>query len=171
MTRGIRIALLAATLSVALVAASPAGSANECDGLQVCVPVAGPWVSVPSSGGPGRPGVSWQLICPRGYIVGGLDAELTHRAIDLSFLGMLGQPGQPRHHDVALGDIRRNVRGRIVRSAELQAVRRLHARAGRRLASADIRIGVPAGTAGHTAREDRASASRKRHRDAVVPYR
>ena len=93
--RGLRIALLAATLSAALVAATPAGSANECDGLQVCVPVAGPWVSLPSSGGAARPGVAWQLTCPRGYIVGGLDAELTHRAIDLSFLGMLGSPVNP----------------------------------------------------------------------------
>ncbi|MDQ3122491.1 MAG: hypothetical protein M3Q59_08150 [Actinomycetota bacterium] len=95
MTRSVRIALLAATLSAALVAASPAGSANECEGLQVCVPVAGPWVSLASSGGAARSGVAWQLVCPRGYIVGGLDAELTQRAIDVSFLGMLGSPVNP----------------------------------------------------------------------------
>ena len=95
MTRGLRIALLAATLSAALVAVTPAGSANECEGLQVCVPIAGPWVPLGSSGGAARPGVAWQLTCPRGYIVGGLDAELTHRAIDLSFLGLLGSPVNP----------------------------------------------------------------------------
>ncbi|CAN5298475.1 hypothetical protein BH20ACT13_BH20ACT13_12780 [soil metagenome] len=91
----VRFAALLATLAAALVAATPAGSANECEGLQVCVPVAGPWVSLSSAVGAQRPDVAWQLTCPRGYIVGGLDAELTHRAIDVSFLGMLGSPVNP----------------------------------------------------------------------------
>ncbi len=95
MRRSLRIVALVATLAAAAVAATPAVSANECDGLQVCVPVAGPWVSLSSSGGTSRPGVAWQLTCPRGYIVGGLDAELTHRAIDVSFLGRLGSPVNP----------------------------------------------------------------------------
>ena len=95
MRRNVRIGALVTTLAAALVAVAPAGSANECNGLQVCVPVAGPWVSLPSSGGAERPGVAWQLTCPRGYIVGGLDAQLTHRAIDVSFLGMLGSPVNP----------------------------------------------------------------------------
>ena len=95
MRRSVRIASLLATLAAALVATTPAGGANECDGLQVCVPIAGPWVSLPSSAGAQRPDVAWQLTCPRGYIVGGLDAELTHRTIDVSFLGMLGSPVNP----------------------------------------------------------------------------
>ena len=37
------------------------------------------------------------------------------------------EPGQPRHHDVPLGDLRRDVRRRIVRRPQLQAVHRLHA--------------------------------------------
>lgn len=91
----VRLALLAVTLAAALTVAAPAGSANECDGLQVCVPVAGPWVVVATAGGAQRPTTSWQLTCPRGFIVGGLDAELSQRAIDVSFFGMLGSPVNP----------------------------------------------------------------------------
>lgn len=95
MKRGPRIAVLVVTLAAALGLATPAGSANECEGLQVCIPIVGPWVSVPAARGATRPEVAWQLICPRNFIVGGLDAELTQRAIDVSFLGMLGSPVNP----------------------------------------------------------------------------
>ncbi|MBA3381728.1 MAG: hypothetical protein H0T97_07680 [Actinobacteria bacterium] len=95
MTRSFRIAALVATLAAALVVAAPAGSANECEGLQVCVPIVGPWVSVPAAGGAARPEVRWQLTCPRSFIVGGLDARLTERAIDVSFVGLLGSPVNP----------------------------------------------------------------------------
>ena len=95
MTRVLRIAVLVVTFAAALAAATPAGGANECEGLQVCVPIVGPWVSVPAAGGASRPEVAWQLICPRSFIVGGLDAELTQRATDVSFLGMLGSPVNP----------------------------------------------------------------------------
>ena len=84
-----------ATLAAALAVAAPAGGANECDGLMVCVPVAGPWVVVPTGGGVPRPQVEYQLTCPRGHVVGGLDAELSRRAIDVSFLGQLGSPVNP----------------------------------------------------------------------------
>ena len=82
-------------LAAALAVASPAGGANECDGLMVCVPVAGPWVVVPTSGGVPRPQVEYQLTCPRGHVVGGLDARLSDRAIDVGFLGTLGSPVNP----------------------------------------------------------------------------
>jgi hypothetical protein len=68
--------------------AAPAGATNECRGLQVCVRVHGPWVVVPSR-------VQYELSCPRGFVVGGLDAELTDRAIDIEFLGLLGSPVNP----------------------------------------------------------------------------
>jgi hypothetical protein len=84
-----------ATLAAALVAAAPAGATNECDGLMVCVPVAGPWVVVPTAGAVPRRQVEYQLTCPRGHVVGGLDAELSRRAIDVSFLGRLGSPVNP----------------------------------------------------------------------------
>jgi hypothetical protein len=87
--------VLAATLVAALAVAAPAGGARECDGLQVCVPVQGPWVVVPGGGGAARAKVEWQLSCPRQHIVGGLDAVLSARAIDVSFYGMLGSPVNP----------------------------------------------------------------------------
>lgn len=88
---------VASTVVVAALAlgAGSAGAARECDGLQVCVPVAGPWVVVPTSAGTPRPQVEFQLSCPRRYVVGGLDAELSQRAIDLTFLGRMGSPVNP----------------------------------------------------------------------------
>jgi hypothetical protein len=88
--------LLLAVLGVAGVVAAPAGAAtNECRGLQTCVPVAGPWVVVPAKRSTPRPQVQFQLSCPKGYIVGGTDAELSDRAIDIQFLAILGAPVNP----------------------------------------------------------------------------
>jgi hypothetical protein len=84
-----------AALCVLALGAGAAGAARECDGLQVCVPVAGPWVVVPVADGADRPQAEWQLTCPRGYVVGGLDAQLSQRAIDVSFLGRMGSPVNP----------------------------------------------------------------------------
>ncbi len=89
------LALSAAALVALVLGVSAVAATRECDGLQVCVPVAGPWVVVPVAGGTERPQVEWQLTCPRGYVVGGLDAELSHRAIDVSFLGRMGSPVNP----------------------------------------------------------------------------
>lgn len=75
--------------------AAPAAATNECRGLQVCVRVAGPWVVVPAALTTSRPSVDFQLSCPRGYVIGGLDAELSDRAIDIDFLGKLGSPVNP----------------------------------------------------------------------------
>ncbi len=85
-------AVAAATLALG---ASPAGATNECHGLQVCVRVAGPWVVVPASLGTPRSRVDYQLSCPRGFVVGGLDAQLSERAIDVEFAGKLGSPINP----------------------------------------------------------------------------
>jgi hypothetical protein len=84
-----------AVVSAALVGASSAGGANECEGLMVCVPVSGPWVVVPTSDTPPAPQVAYQLSCPRGYIVGGLDDRLSARAVDVGFMGALGSPVNP----------------------------------------------------------------------------
>jgi hypothetical protein len=91
----VRLLLLALLAMPLLVAADPAQAADECEGLQVCVPIAGPWVVVPASSGTNRQQARWQLTCPRGYVVGGLDAELSHRAIDVVFVGRLGSPVNP----------------------------------------------------------------------------
>jgi hypothetical protein len=91
-----RLILTAAILSAtAGIGASPAAATNECRGLQVCVRVAGPWVVVPAALTTPRPRVDFQLSCPRGYVIGGLDAELSDRAIDIDFLGKLGSPVNP----------------------------------------------------------------------------
>ncbi|MGZ4394420.1 MAG: hypothetical protein ACXVZ2_03530 [Gaiellaceae bacterium] len=82
-------------LSALAVGVAPAGATNECRGLQVCVPVAGPWVVVPTGRGVPRAQVQYQLSCPKGYIAGGLDSELTDRSIDVGFLGAVGAPVNP----------------------------------------------------------------------------
>jgi hypothetical protein len=91
-----RVLFLSAALA-ALVAAGarPAHATNECRGLQVCVRVHGPWVVVPARLGSQRLPAQFQLSCPRGFVVGGLDAELSDRAIDMDFLGLLGSPVNP----------------------------------------------------------------------------
>jgi hypothetical protein len=93
----VRRLLVLGGLVVAALAASagPAAAANECRGLQVCVRVHGPWVVVPTQTRAPRAGVQFQLSCPRGFVVGGLDAELSDRAIDLDFAGLLGSPVNP----------------------------------------------------------------------------
>jgi hypothetical protein len=89
------VATVMVVVAAALTVVPSAGSANECDGLQVCIPIAGPWVAVPTATGAARPQAQWQLTCPRGHIVGGLDARLSQRAIDVSFLGRMGSPVNP----------------------------------------------------------------------------
>ena len=91
----LRVLWAAVVAGAALVVAAPAGGANECDGLMVCIPVAGPWVVVPASTGVSRERVEFQLTCPRGYIVGGTDARLSLRAIDVGFIGTVGSPVNP----------------------------------------------------------------------------
>jgi hypothetical protein len=90
-----RALVLVAMLAAVAATASPAGATNECRGLDVCVKVRGPWVVVPAELGAARSGVQFQLSCPRGFLAGGLDAELSDRAIDLDFLGLLGSPVGP----------------------------------------------------------------------------
>ena len=75
--------------------APEAHAAGECDGLMVCVPVAGPWVVVPTAAQVPRPVARYQVTCPRGYIVGGTDAELSLRTIDVTFTARLGSPVNP----------------------------------------------------------------------------
>jgi hypothetical protein len=85
-----RLVVACAAACAALAAAAPAGATNECRGLMVCVPVTGPWVLTPSN-----EQVEFQLSCPKRFVVGGLDAELTDRSIDVAFIGGLGSPVNP----------------------------------------------------------------------------
>jgi len=85
-----RVLVLAAACGAAAVAAGAAGATNECRGLQVCVPVTGPWVVAPAG-----TEVSFDLACPPKFVVGGLDAELSRRGVDVTFRGALGSPVNP----------------------------------------------------------------------------
>jgi hypothetical protein len=88
--------VLAATAAAVLAAgAGPAAATNECRGLNPCVPIAGPWVVVPDAPSVPPLQVQYQLSCPRGFVVGGVDAELTDGAIDVSIVGASGSPVSP----------------------------------------------------------------------------
>jgi hypothetical protein len=89
------VVVLVAVVATLAVGAGSAGAARECQGFMVCVPIAGPWVVVPTGTGASRPHVEYQLTCPRGYMVGGVDAELSQRGIDVSFSGRMGSPVNP----------------------------------------------------------------------------
>jgi len=89
----IRRLLLVVLLAVAVsgVGPSTADAGRECEGLTVCIPVAGPWVQV--FGGAGR--TYYQLACPgRGQVIGGLDADRAG-PLGITFLGNLGGPIGP----------------------------------------------------------------------------
>jgi len=92
-----RHAFVLATLVLAVFAArvGTAGATSECRGFMACVPVPGPWVVVPTSSAVQRPQVQFTLTCPKGFIVGGVDAELSNRAIDVWFFGAIGSPVAP----------------------------------------------------------------------------
>jgi hypothetical protein len=89
------LVLVAGLVTAGAVLVAPAAATNECQGLLVCVPVAGPWVVVPSGSEVPRPRVDFQLSCPEGHVVAGLDAELSHRGIDVDFAALLGSPVGP----------------------------------------------------------------------------
>ena len=86
------IALVVAALA-ALAGGARATAGHECDGLDVCVSVTGPWVVVPAAA---KTPTYYELRCPRrGMIVGGIDANVSDRAISLQFLGKIGAPVSP----------------------------------------------------------------------------
>ncbi|MBD0348466.1 MAG: hypothetical protein ICV59_04875 [Thermoleophilia bacterium] len=91
-----RRALVVAVVSLAPFAgAGDASAARECDGLDVCISVPGPWVAVPAAPARGTRTVYYQLTCPRGSIVGGVDAVRRDRTLDVRFLGAMGSPINP----------------------------------------------------------------------------
>lgn len=94
------LALLALLTVAAAATATSATAANECRGLPVCVPIAGPWVVVPPQAPGGRPGTDYMLRCPRGYVIAGTDALVTDRTVDVS---IRGEPGSPVAPGVTIG--------------------------------------------------------------------
>jgi hypothetical protein len=84
------LAVALVVLAVAGLSAVPAEAADECAGLRVCLPVAGPWVVVPAGG------VEYELSCPlSGYIVAGTDARIATADVDVTFGAELGSPVGP----------------------------------------------------------------------------
>ncbi|HZQ82769.1 MAG TPA: hypothetical protein VFB25_12410 [Gaiellaceae bacterium] len=89
--RAFLLALVAA-LAVAAATAPAGGATNECQGIQKCISVPGPWVVVPPHGN-----AEYLLTCPKGQsIVGGLDAQVTSRTVHVTFEdAQLGAPVGP----------------------------------------------------------------------------
>ena len=86
--------VLAVAAGVAGVAETRA--ADECKSLQTCLPVTGPWVAIPAPARGQASTAVWELRCPlRGYIVAGVDARVSDRAIDVSIRGENGAPVSP----------------------------------------------------------------------------
>ena len=90
------LVLVLATAAAVVGGASDARAADECRGLQVCLPVPGPWVAIPAATAGGVPSVTWEMRCPlKNYIVAGIDARVSDRAIDVSIRGENGAPVSP----------------------------------------------------------------------------
>lgn len=87
--------LVLALLAVGVAGGERAQAADECRGLDICISVPGPWVAVPAAPPGGTRTVYYRLSCPRRSIVGGLDAVLGDRSLDVRFLGRLGSPVNP----------------------------------------------------------------------------
>jgi hypothetical protein len=83
--------LLVLCAAVAGVAPKSADAGRECDGLIVCIAVAGPWVQVFGTATP----TFYNQACPgRGPVIGGLDADRAG-PLGITFLGALGGPVGP----------------------------------------------------------------------------
>ena len=83
-------------LALGLISPGAARAANECKGLQVCLPVTGPWVAIPAPARGALSTVVWEMRCPlRNYIVAGVDARVSDRSIDISIRGENGAPVSP----------------------------------------------------------------------------
>src|SRR5262249_31443080 len=95
--RGARLLALAACSALVLAAAAPGRAANEGNGPRVCISARGPGVVIPlAPAGPPSSTSLYELRCPgRGQIVGGLDARVSHPAIQVTFFGALGSPVNP----------------------------------------------------------------------------
>jgi hypothetical protein len=89
-----RVAVTAIAVAAALAVSAPsARAADECKGLMVCIPVAGPWVAIPAPGG-ATATATWRLVCPEG-VVGGVDARASEAAVAVEFPGRIGSPVNP----------------------------------------------------------------------------
>ena len=81
---------------------------------------------------------------PARHVAGGLDAEISQRAIDVNFLGTLGSPVNPGISTARSVVFLGHVRGSDAARADVQAVRRLHAARGGGPRIQTSVVGVPA---------------------------
>ncbi|MGZ8688646.1 MAG: hypothetical protein ACXWZP_09485 [Gaiellaceae bacterium] len=86
----VTVVVAAAALAVGV---PPVQAADECNGLLICIPVAGPWVAIPAPGGASAT-ATWRLVCPEG-VVGGVDARASEVAVAVEFPGRIGSPVNP----------------------------------------------------------------------------
>jgi hypothetical protein len=84
------VTLVGAALTIGV---SSGQAADECRGIMVCIPVAGPWVAIPAPGGVSST-ATWRLVCPEG-VVGGVDARASEAAVAVEFPGRIGSPVNP----------------------------------------------------------------------------
>jgi hypothetical protein len=90
-----RAVATAIALAAALAVSAPPGhAADECEGLMVCIPVAGPWVRIPAPPTGAAATATWRLVCPEG-VVGGVDARASEEAVAVEFPGRIGSPVNP----------------------------------------------------------------------------
>jgi hypothetical protein len=113
-------ALAASTALVAalLVSVPASRAADECKGLQVCIPIAGPWVAIPAPNGLFEE-ADWKLVCPQG-IVGGVDARASEKAVSVDFPGLLGSPVNPGITTAGALVFRGTYAGRVHRATSYQ---------------------------------------------------
>ena len=91
----IRAAAVTIALATALaVGVAPGQAAGECNGLKICIPVAGPWVKISAPAKGTAATALWRLVCPQG-VVGGVDARASDKAVAVEFPGRLGSPVNP----------------------------------------------------------------------------
>jgi hypothetical protein len=84
------LAVLVAAAAVAAATAAPGGAADECRGIQQCIPVSGPWVVVRHGSEAG-----FLAGCGKHGVVGGLDAVATTSAVRVEWDARLGAPVSP----------------------------------------------------------------------------
>jgi hypothetical protein len=84
------LAALVVAASVAVAWPAVGGAADECRGIQACIPVTGPWVLVTRAAP-----VDYLLSCPGTSVVAGLDALASSAAVHVDFTAQVGAPVSP----------------------------------------------------------------------------
>lgn len=88
-----KLALVVVLGAAALALPGRAAAADECRGLDVCIPVAGPWVALRAAGASATV-VHYRVRCPERSIAAGTDAVHAD-GVDVTFLGAMGSPIGP----------------------------------------------------------------------------